>query len=56
MISQGARVAYREPVVAIPVKVAILGVINTNDPHAPEDLQPTQRPAPLTDVIDQWRL
>ena len=56
MISRGARAAYREPVVAIPVEVAILGMIDTNDPHVPEDLQPMQRPAPLADVIDQWHL
>ncbi len=55
-ISRGARAAYREPVMAIPVKVAILGVIDTNDPHALEDLQPMQHPALLTDVVDQWHL
>ncbi len=56
VILQGTWAAYRELVMAIPVKVAILGVTDTNDPHVPEDLQPTQRPAPPTDVIDQWRL
>ncbi len=56
VISQGAWAAYHEPVVAIPVKVATLGVIGTNDLHALEDPQPTQRPALPADVAAQWHL
>ena len=56
VISRGARAAYREPVMAVPVKVAILGMIDTNNLHALEDPQPMQRPALLADVIDQWHL
>ncbi len=56
MFSQGTRAAYRELVVAIPARVAILGMIDTNNPHVPEDLQPMQRPAPLPDAVDQWHL
>ena len=56
MISQGVRVVYHEPVAATLVKEAILGEIDTNNPHVPEDLQPTQRPVLLADVIAQWHL
>ena len=56
MISRGTRAAYREPVMAIPVKVVTLGVIDTNDLHALEDPQPMQRPALPADVAAQWRL
>ena len=54
VISRGARAACCEPVVAIPVKVAILSVIGTNDLHVPEDPLPTQRLALLSDVFAQW--
>ena len=53
MISRDVQVACRESVVAVPAKVGIWGVIDTNDPHVPEDLQPTPRPAPLADVTAQ---
>ena len=56
VISRGVQAAYRKPVVAAPAKVAILGEIDTNDPHVPEDPQPTQHPALLADVIAQWHL
>ena len=54
VISRGVRVVYREPVATTLAKVATLGEIDTNDPRAPEDLQPTQRPALLADVVVQW--
>ena len=53
MISRGVRAACRESVAAVPVKVAIWGMINANNPHVPEDPQPTPRPAPLADVAAQ---
>ena len=55
MILQGAQVVYHGPVVATLAKKAILGGIDANDLHAPEDLQPAQCPAPLVDIVAQWR-
>ncbi len=55
MISQGSRVVYRGPVMATLAKEVILGEIDANDLHVPEDLQPVQRPALPADVIAQWR-
>ena len=56
VISRGAQAAYHELVMAIPVKAATLGVIDTNDLHELEDPQPMQRPALPADIATQWRL
>ena len=53
MILQGARVVYHGPVAATLAKEVILGEIDANDLHGPEDLQPAQRLALLADVIAQ---
>ena len=46
--------AYHEPAVEVPAKVAILGVIDTIVLHVPEDSQPTQHLALLADIVAQW--
>ncbi len=56
MLLRGIPAAYHEPVVVALAEVAILDGIDTNDPHVPEDLQPTQHPVLLADVIAQWHL
>ena len=55
MISRGARVVCHGVVTVTLVKEVILGKIDATDLHVPEDLQPAQRPALLSDVAAQWR-